>query len=70
MVEFVDDLPRTATGKMQRYKLREAEAVRRRWRARVIAAPRGHHGVIAATARPPRGDRRHRAATTLAPGVT
>ena len=28
MVEFVEDLPRTPTGKVQRYKLREAEAVR------------------------------------------
>jgi len=27
-VEFVDDLPRTPTGKVQRYKLREAEAAR------------------------------------------
>jgi benzoate-CoA ligase len=27
-VEFVEDLPRTPTGKVQRYKLREAEAVR------------------------------------------
>ena len=27
VVEFVDDLPRTPTGKVQRYKLREAEAV-------------------------------------------
>jgi benzoate-CoA ligase len=25
LVEFVDDLPRTATGKVQRFKLREAE---------------------------------------------
>ena len=28
VVEFVEDLPRTSTGKVQRYKLREAEAVR------------------------------------------
>ncbi len=28
VVEFVEDLPRTPTGKVQRYKLREAEAVR------------------------------------------
>jgi benzoate-CoA ligase len=28
VVEFVEDLPRTATGKVQRYKLREAEEVR------------------------------------------
>jgi benzoate-CoA ligase len=27
VVEFVEDLPRTPTGKVQRYKLREAEAV-------------------------------------------
>ena len=27
-VEFVEDLPRTPTGKVQRYKLREAEAAR------------------------------------------
>ena len=27
MVAFVDDLPRTLTGKVQRFKLREAEAV-------------------------------------------
>ena len=27
MVEFVEDLPRTPTGKVQRYKLREAEEV-------------------------------------------
>jgi acyl-coenzyme A synthetase/AMP-(fatty) acid ligase len=26
-VAFVDDLPRTPTGKVQRYKLREAEQV-------------------------------------------
>jgi benzoate-CoA ligase len=29
LVEFVEDLPRTATGKVQRYKLRDAEAARR-----------------------------------------
>jgi len=29
LIEFVDDFPRTATGKIQRYKLREAEALRR-----------------------------------------
>ena len=28
VVEFVEDLPRTPTGKVQRYKLREAEQVR------------------------------------------
>jgi len=28
VVEFVEDLPRTSTGKVQRFKLREAEAVR------------------------------------------
>ena len=28
VVEFVEDLPRTPTGKVQRYKLREAEEVR------------------------------------------
>jgi benzoate-CoA ligase len=28
VIEFVEDLPRTPTGKVQRYKLREAEAVR------------------------------------------
>jgi benzoate-CoA ligase family protein len=28
VIEFVEDLPRTATGKVQRYKLREAEEVR------------------------------------------
>jgi acyl-CoA synthetase (AMP-forming)/AMP-acid ligase II len=28
VVEFVEDLPRTPTGKVQRYKLRESEAVR------------------------------------------
>jgi benzoate-CoA ligase family protein len=28
VVEFVEDLPRTSTGKVQRYKLREVEAVR------------------------------------------
>jgi acyl-coenzyme A synthetase/AMP-(fatty) acid ligase len=27
VIEFVEDLPRTPTGKVQRYKLREAEAV-------------------------------------------
>jgi len=26
LIEFVDDLPKTATGKIQRYKLRELEA--------------------------------------------
>jgi benzoate-CoA ligase len=29
VIEFVDDFPRTATGKVQRFKLREAEAQRR-----------------------------------------
>jgi benzoate-CoA ligase family protein len=29
VIEFVDDLPRTATGKIQRFKLREAESERR-----------------------------------------
>jgi acyl-coenzyme A synthetase/AMP-(fatty) acid ligase len=28
LVEFVDDLPRTVTGKVQRFKLREREAAR------------------------------------------
>ena len=28
VIEFVEDLPRTPTGKVQRYKLREAEEVR------------------------------------------
>jgi acyl-coenzyme A synthetase/AMP-(fatty) acid ligase len=28
VVEFVDDFPRTATGKIQRFKLREAEQAR------------------------------------------
>ncbi len=37
VVEFVDDLPRTPTGKVQRYKLREAEA------GRHPAAPRAAH---------------------------
>ena len=27
VIEFVEDLPRTPTGKVQRYKLREAEEV-------------------------------------------
>ena len=35
VVEFVDDLPRTPTGKVQRYKLREAEQVRE-----TLAGPR------------------------------
>ena len=30
MLEFVDELPKTATGKVQRYKLREREAAARR----------------------------------------
>ena len=37
VVEFVEDLPRTPTGKVQRYKLREAEAERH------PAAPSGAH---------------------------
>jgi benzoate-CoA ligase len=39
-IEFVDDLPRTPTGKVQRYKLREAEAAR--------AAALGPRGVAGA----------------------
>jgi benzoate-CoA ligase len=39
-VEFVDDLPRTPTGKVQRFKLREAEAAR--------AAALGARGVAGA----------------------
>ena len=37
VVEFVEDLPRTPTGKVQRYKLREAEAGRS-----PVAAPTAH----------------------------
>jgi benzoate-CoA ligase len=37
VVEFVEDLPRTTTGKVQRYKLREAEAERS-----PVAAPTAH----------------------------
>ena len=41
VVEFVEDLPRTPTGKVQRYKLREAERSGRRWRD-----PRASHNVF------------------------
>jgi benzoate-CoA ligase len=46
LVEFVEDLPRTPTGKVQRYKLREAEAA-------ALASLAGSAGFSSATATPP-----------------
>ena len=73
VVAFVADFPRTATGKIQRFKLREAEAVAAAAEIAAMSSVReqlaGSMADVRAVKRRPGLTRRHPAATPARPGA-